>query len=241
MKQAIRYLVAISTVIVVIFVATGGPGSTRIGQLRREKPVLAINLNIQAVLELESMEDIVWGHIPDADRGRIVEKWFWDSMGCYQCIEQKQMPVASCMGKYQASMMMLMGGVINNKYLKECQASFANSTLADAYMGDDKCDGCPVCPCHTSGTTQETSNITLSAIERLGAACWNMMSDDPRSKKLIVYELLNMKSATNCVNEPGGSVCTCSQDFNNGIRQSLSGVVSNDTQAMIFEHLVQYC
>ena len=50
-----------------------------------------------------------------------------------------------------------------------------------------------------------------------------------------------MKDATNCVNQPGGSVCSCSDKFNNGIKNTLRGVVGNKTQAEIFGHLTKYC
>ena len=64
-------------------IATGGPTASLSVSTSLEHPREALDLNIQAVLELESMEDIVWNHIPDADQSAIVEKWFWDSMGCW--------------------------------------------------------------------------------------------------------------------------------------------------------------
>jgi predicted N-acyltransferase len=180
--------------------------------LRSSTPSSSVDLNIQAVLELESMEDIVWKHIPQPDQEKIIQHWFWDSMGAWQCIQKKEMDVSNCIMKYENSMLMLMGGVINNKYITACQGLFDT----------DKTD------------------YTLDDIKAIGKQCWDKI-DQKREQAIVVYELLGMKDATNCVNRAGGSVCGCSDQFNNGIKNSLNGVVSDATKTDIFSHLTKYC
>lgn len=185
------------------------PGSTLSAGIA---PSSAVDLNIQAVLELESMEDIVWQHIAPDDQEKVIAKWFWDAMGCWNCIQKKIMDTPNCIMKYENSMLMLMGGVINNKYITGCQALF--------------------------DTTK--TNYTLAEVKDIGKKCWDSI-DQKREQSIIVYELMGMKDATNCVNQPGGSVCSCSTKFNDGIKHTLNGVVSNQTQSDIFTHLTSYC
>ena len=61
-----------------------------------------------------------------------------------------------------------------------------------------------------------------------------------RERSLLIYEMFNLKRATRCVNEPGGSVCRCSGEFNAGVADALQGVVSDVTFESIKTHLQEH-
>ena len=75
----------------------------------------------------------VWQHIPaqhvsplglvasSADKERLVQRWFWDYMKVWQCIQDNQgadgrTAAEACVQAEQQTMHLLMGGVINNKF-----------------------------------------------------------------------------------------------------------------------------
>ena len=76
------------------------------------------------------------------------------------------------------------------------------------------------------------SYLPLSVRVRLQAV------NDQRAQSLLVYQMLHLNRAIHCVNQLGGSICACSDEFNAGVQHALEGVVSARTWRGISSHML---